>query len=343
MAGGQQAAQAKDRIPPVYIVYGKDRRRVTDTVEAICRKVLGEADRQVCLNEHDGLTAALADVLDDVRTAPFLWERRLVLVKDADHFIQRWREALEAYLDRPSATGVLLLAAKTFPPNTRLARRVAALGEAIACEPPSARALGPYLADYARQRHGLRLGPEAIEELIELAGADAGPLCPEVDKLAAYVWDPRQPPHEITAQDVQAAAGHNRRHTVFEVIDAMTENRPGLALQRLDQMLRQDRQAQYRAVGAFAWHFRRLYRARLLVQRGAPEAEILNKVRVWRSGREFLQQVRRLELPEIGRCLRRLLEIDVAGKTGGSLSLALAKFVVDFCQERGPSARTGGA
>ncbi len=322
------------KISPVTVIYGKERRLVTDQLEQIIETSLEGADPQLALSSYDGDTAELADVLDDLRTAPFLSPRRVVVVRNADAFITKYREALEAYVERPSPTGVFILTPESFPSNTRLAKAVAKSGTVIAFEPVKRHELPAFLNRYAQDRFGLTIGRDAANMLVELTGAEVGLLEAEIDKLSAYVNTPDNPNRTIRLEDVVALTGQNRQLTVFEVIDAMTAGQSGTALASLERMLNQDRNAQFTAVGAFAWHVRRLYDARLLLDAGMSKSEIPRKVRVWNQPDIFMRQVSRWRIEDIGALLQQLLEIDLAAKTGGDLRVALELLIVNFCRRR---------
>ncbi len=55
-----------------------------------------------------GRGTELADVLDELFTLPFFSQRRLVIVEDADTFVTKHRKELEAYVEGPSGSGILL-------------------------------------------------------------------------------------------------------------------------------------------------------------------------------------------------------------------------------------------
>ena len=327
-------AETKE-IPAIFVVFGKNHRAVTEQIEQITERVLGESDRQVSLRSFEGDQAELADVLDELRTLPFLSARRLVVVRDADEFISTYRQNLEAYLDTPSKTGVLLLVPASFSGKTRLAKKAKKLGVVISCEPVKAGDLPRYLASYARERHGLTLTPEAAALLVKLGGDDSGMLCSEVDKLAAYLAEPEQEKRRIEVEDVQALVGHNRQFNVFNVIGAMAQGQAGLALKLLEQMLSQDRNSQYKAVGGFAWHFRRLYNSRLKLDQGVSGHEITRTLKIWSQSESeaFLRQLKQLRIETIGRCLQSLMQIDLVSKTGGgTVRSGLEKLIVEFCR-----------
>jgi len=331
MAAKAKAAKNDTSRCPVYVIHGKDRRRVTDSADAIARQVLADADPQLSLSRLEGNNIELADVLDELRTLPFLSPCRLVMIKDADSFITKYRQPLEAYLEAPSPTGVLILLPESFPATTRLAKIAAKIGQVISCEPIKPKELARYLITYAKEQYGLKLNQEAAELLRELAGDDSGILCCEVDKIAAYLAGPDNPKTEITLNDVQAVVGHNRLYNVFHVIDALTAGKTAEALSLLNHMLNQDRDAQYTAVGAFAWHFRRLYQARILLDKKLSEGEIIRQSRIWANQEQFMQQVKKLKIEQLGSILEQLMRIDQASKTGaGSVRTGLEKLIVQF-------------
>ena len=186
---------------------------------ALIDRVLGDADRMLALTEYDGseASASLASVLDDLRTLPFLTDRRLVVVREADAFITRYRQELEDYLDSPSATGVLLLDCKIFPSNTRLYKRVAAVGEVTECKPIKAYAVPGWLTEHCRGVYGKRLDARAASLLCDQIGADLGLLDAELQKLALYVGERET----IGADDVEKLTGRCREEQVWDILSAI--------------------------------------------------------------------------------------------------------------------------
>jgi len=324
-------------IYPIYVIHGKDRRMIIDKLDEVLDEVLQDCDRQVSLSTYDGDLVLLPEVLDGLRTMPFLSPRRVIVIKDADDFISEHRRNLEKYLENPSPTGVLVLIAQSFPKTTRLTKRALSIGMVHSYDSVKPRALPGYVANYARKKYNLRLNNPTAELLVQLAGEDTGLLCGEVDKLATYVSDPKNKRTEITSEDVEALVGHNRHYSVFNVIDAMTVGDASQALNQLDTMLRQDRDAQFKSVGAFAWHFRRLYQAKLLQQQGVRNSDITKNLRIWPHPEAFIKQVNLLKIKEIGDCLQKLTKIDHAAKTGaGTVKGGLEKMIVHFCHSTKP-------
>jgi DNA polymerase III subunit delta len=329
MVAQRQSKRDASAAAPIYVIFGDDRRRVSDTLAEQLESLLAGADPQVALCTYQA-DAVWADVHDDLRTAPFLSPRRIVMVKDADEFITRYRQMIEDYLESPSTTGVLVMTAGKFPATTRLAKKAAKIGQVFPCTKVSSRELPGYLIDYAARTARLKLTSAAAGTLIELAGEDSGILVGEIDKLAAYLNEPGRSP-TIQPADVEQLVGHNRQYNVFAVIDAMLDQNADLALTRLNQMLDVDRDAEYTAVGAFAWHFRRLYAARVMLDRRQDPQAIIKSLRIWSRTDGFIRQVRRFSLRQIAGIIHRLVQIDYASKTGGStVRSGLEKLIVQL-------------
>lgn len=282
----------------IYVIYGKDRRLALEKLQTITDLVLA----------------------------------------DADPFITAYRENLEKYLDQPSQTGVLVLLPDSFPKTTRLAKRVGKIGGLICCEPVKPRELPNYLIGYAKDRHQLSLYRDGAEALVELIGEDANLLTNEIDKLAIYLATPQDSKTTIDLPTIHQLTGSNRPFNVFNVIDAMTIGQTALALRRLDQMLTRNREAQYTMIGAFAWHIRRLYNARLMLNRGQHPQAIIKQLRIWSQADRFIGQVKVLSLGKIAAILTELTDLDYAVKTSvRSVNAGLEKLIIGFAHSgRGP-------
>ena len=193
-------------IRPIYVVHGKDAFLQRINLRRIIAHVVRPDPDPMTLSEHDGETAELAAVLDDVRTLSLLSDRRLVIVRSADEFVKRHRAALEKYVASPCRSGVLTLVVDSWPRTTKLAKAVDQIGMAVACDPPPAAKLPAWLTTYAQQKHGRKLDPAAARKIIDLTGAELADLCNEVDKLAIYVG----PAPAILAADVDALVGQHQ-------------------------------------------------------------------------------------------------------------------------------------
>ena len=303
--------KAKKRLELIYIIAGKE-----TLVNAECDKLLGELiepqQRTMGLFKAEGSEVSASDVLDEVRTAPFLTERRVVLVKNADKFVSENRELLERYFDNPCPTGVLILTASNWDARTKLAKKLPEVGRLISTVQPKAPQIPYRLIQYAGDAHTKKLTKDAAELLIELTGDDLPRLYGEIDKLALFADSEKA----ITAGHIESLIGHNRLFGAFAVIDACLVGDVAKAVDRLRNMFAEDKSAEYTVVGAFAFHFRRMFNAKVMLEEGVRPAEIADRLRIWSNKDGFFLQVRRLPLKQLGENLQQLADIDYAIKTG---------------------------
>jgi len=298
----------------VYVIAGKDDALVGTRCQELLDALLDPAQRMTGLLSIDGAEAEIAGVLDELRTVPFLTDRRVVAVRGADRFVSAHREALERYFDKPSSTGVLVLAVSTWDARTRLAKKLPKVGKLIDASPPKRRELPAHLTQYALDKYKVRLARDAAGMLVELGGEELAQLYSEVDKLVIYARGEKT----VTAGHVESLIGHHRIYGAFEVIDAVIEGNASRAVERLRNMFEGDKNAEYTAVGAFAFHVRRMFNAKSLLEKGTPQRTVASQLRIWGNQKRFFAQLRRISLVQIGSLLEQLAGIDYAVKTGRS-------------------------
>lgn len=215
------------------VVNGDDVYLRRESIAALTRGLLGGEVDDLAITRFAGEKAGLADVLDEVRTLPFLVKRRVVIVDDADPFVTAHRKELEALVEGPKTAGALILVVKTWPGNTKLAKATAKSGLAVDCKTPDERELPQWLVTLARSRSRVKLHMNAAQLLVELVGAEIGLLASEVEKLAVSVGEAK----EITREDVARMVGAGRVDKVWSALDAATTGKAGDALADLDRLM----------------------------------------------------------------------------------------------------------
>jgi len=219
--------------PPqaAYVLHGADPYLLTQARAAVRAQTLGDAEPDLALLEVAGADAVLADVLDALRTPPFLAPRRLVVVREADPFVTASREALERYLETPSPGGSLCLEVAEWNETTRLAKRIAdpKVGILVACEVVPER-LPSWLQRQARESYGKTMTRAAVELLIESLGHDMASLLAAVESLALYA----DAAPTIDAPDVDALVARGRHEQIWTLCDALAQHRAPRALELLE-------------------------------------------------------------------------------------------------------------
>jgi len=316
---------------PVYVVHGPEvflkRQQVSDIIQG----VLGDANRAMAVSEYDGSSASLelAAVLDDLRTLPFMTGHRVVIVYDADTFITRYRQDLETYVEDPSPTGVLLMECRSFPGNTKLAKRVQKIGQAVKCEQISARSIPSWLLDRCKGQYRLKLDPAAATLLCNLIGDDLGLLDGELQKLSLYIGQRDR----ITVSDVQALTGHTREEKVWGILAAVAGGNQAQALQLWEEVWQTDRAASARALAGIAFTVRKLLNAKRAQEAGASLRELAGIL--FCDPRRAEAELSAFSADQLEEMLCRLLQADVAAKTSlASVRSSVEAFIVQMCGKR---------
>ena len=88
-----------------------------------------------------------------------------------------------------------------------------------------------WLRERARER-AVEIEPQAVEELVDLVGANLWALSSEVEKLGRYASG-----RSVTVDDVRLLTPQAREESIFGVVDAVMEGRAAPALLLIRRML----------------------------------------------------------------------------------------------------------
>ncbi|MEJ2646832.1 MAG: DNA polymerase III subunit delta [Sedimentisphaerales bacterium] len=314
----------------VYVIAGKEDSLVSSRCEQLLDFLIDPSQRATGFFSADPDSTSATEVLDELRTAPFLTDKRVVAVKQADDFISKNRELLETYFDNPCPTGRLVLTVHSWKSNTKLAKKLQNKGELITVNEPKRYQLPGQLAAYANDAYSKRLSRNAAELLIEITGDELTKLYGEIDKLALFADKDKT----ITEKHIESLIGHNRMFNAFSVIDSIIAGNAPEAIERLRGMFTEDKSAEYTVVGAFAFHFRRMFNARVLLDKGENFGQIIKKLNVWSNKDKFFDQLKRISLKQTGKYLQQLAETDYAIKTGRTQApVAMEQMVLSLAEK----------
>jgi DNA polymerase-3 subunit delta len=304
--------KAKPNLELVYVITGDEPTLVNAQYSELIDRLIPSQERATGLLLAEADKVSVSEVLDELHTLPFLTKKRVVVIRNADKFISANRETLEKYFENPCPTGILVLTVANWQGNTKLAKKLPHVGSLVKVEAPKGAEIPRRLVAYARDAYYKGLDYDAAELLTELAGDDITRLYTEIDKLAVYAANEKS----ITTAHVESLVGHNRLFDTFEVIDSCLQRKPIPAVERLRRMFEEDRSAEYTTIGAFAYHFRRLFNVKKMLQEGYSEYDIAKKLWLGRNKNAQLTLLKRLSLKQIGDQIQQLAATDYAIKRG---------------------------
>jgi len=253
----------KAKVQPVYVLHGEEAFLKRQVLAALRRLVLGSGDEGFGVSTFAGETAPFSAVHTELRTLPFLAQRRLVVIENADPFVTAQRARLEKYVTAPADTGVLVLDMHAWLTNTRLAKQLPDAA-VIACKAPANHKLPEWCVAWCKAHHGKEIVLAASRLLVDLVGPDMGLLDQELCKLATYVGDATR----IDSDTVDLLVGSSRAEKTWEIFTLIGNGQTGEALTFLDRLFDQGEEP-IRLLGAFSMQLRRLAQVARLHAQGA--------------------------------------------------------------------------
>lgn len=197
------------------------------------RSALEQAHTQIDVLTFDGLTAAVADVLDECRSFGLMHQHKLVVVDNADQLVKGDnRPFVERYAAAPSDTATLLLRCDLWH-RSNLDERIQQIGAIIKCEEPKPHEAVRWVADRARSRHDAPIDRDAAQALVDRVGLSLARLDSELAKLAVAAG----PGKPITLDHVHELVGASREEEAWSIQRELLSRDPARALRQLHTIL----------------------------------------------------------------------------------------------------------
>jgi DNA polymerase-3 subunit delta len=313
---------ARPRNPTAFLIVGADSHLRATHRQAVIGTVLPEGAREFAVTRFSSEHGRLAEALALAATRPMLSPRQVILLTEADALPEDDLPLLEAYFAAPAEFTVLVFEAAKLDRRTRAARLLEDNCELLDAGSPDDAGATDAAARYAREL-GLRMGREALEDLMFAVGTDQGSLRSEVAKLRAYVGEGR----EATPDDVAAVVRPAREFSVFALVDLLADRRGAQALALLHRLLEAGENP-VGMVGLLAWLYRQLLVARSLsAETPAWKANQSLRAPAARVP-ELLRQARRFTAEELRAAFAALREADSHLKSGAPNPEAILETLV---------------
>lgn len=329
----------------LYILNGPDRFSARERLGAIRRELDADGALADSVSRFDE-TAAIDEVIAAARTpGGFFSKHRLVVVEG---LLSRFGETrrgrargrrpgagaedeaarlVDALSGLPEDTTVVLI--DDVPPGHPLLQDLAPHANVIAMAVKPAREVRSW-AEARVRAQGASILPDALDRLVELVDArHLGVLAQDIDKLVTYCGG-----RPIGAGDVEALVSGARERRIFDLTDAVVAGQSERAL-RLSQQLSQGDQPPPLQVSMLVRHYRQLIQAQNLMAAGAAPPEIAARMGIGSAyvANKLQDQARRFTAARLEAAYRRLLEADVAFKTGRlDVETALELLIVELSE-----------
>lgn len=331
-------------LSPVYLFYGEESYLRDRLVEKFKATLLPPEVRDFNLDIVDGREIRFDALVNTASTLPFLAEKRLVIVQNAEFFKAKKKntparqeaddsgssqeEPLIRYLENPStATCLIFLGDEGIDKRKRIYKLVEKAGQIVHF--PLLK--GQELTNWIKERvnsQGREISREALQYLVMAVGSNLQLLEKELEKLLTNLGEEA----EISLSQVETMVSKQADITVFQLIDAVAEKRFPAAMEYVRDLLFQGQQPVL-IISLLARQFRLIWLANLYLSQGYSESQVASNLQVKpyvvskcsRQGRNFRQD-------DLRRAYRILLETDHNIKTGKQESVvALEMALIKLC------------
>jgi DNA polymerase-3 subunit delta len=303
-----------------YIFYGGDELSRDEALRAILARVPDPAMAELNTTRLDGRKLTYSELHHACNAMPFLADRRIVIV---DGLLDRLKTGPKELADHlrdelgnlPQTTRLFLVEGDKIDKRLavwKTAQQLAEQNKGVIKE--FAAPDKDTLPQWVRQRiqqHGGKIEPRAAEELATYLPDDLRLLDAELDKLVTYA---RERP--ITLHDVHLLVPYAAEANIFEMADAIGRRDLRGAMARLQRLLA-DGEHPLRLLPMISRQVRILLQLKELSAAGATANELREKLGLAPFViNKTLPQTKNFSMEELERAFERLLETDVAIKTG---------------------------
>jgi DNA polymerase-3 subunit delta len=337
-----------------YVFHGPDEFSRAEFVAELQSRMGDPAMATLNTTYLDGRKATLEELRHACDSIPFMAERRLVIAEGFLSRLQPQRRSGAGERGEKEKAGPapgrerelerLLEYLPTLPETTRLVfvenelldgkHAVLKLAEQLGSGhvkefvAPSRDALQQWIIERAASKDG-NIGPRAAQALASYVGDDLRLLDQELEKLLSYVGGARP----VSEDDVHLLTPYVRETSIFDMIDAVREGDGREALSLLHRLLDEGKAPLY-LFAMIVNQFRTLIQVKGLLGRNKSGQEIARELKLHPyAAQKAVQQARSFSQEQLRRIYSRLLETDLAIKTGQmSDLLALDMLVVDLCR-----------
>ncbi len=202
-------------------------------IERFVNATVDPSVRDLAYTVFHGDDAKPREIVQEARTVPFLADRRVVLVRNADRFgADSGADAILEYIEKPCDMTTLLMVAGQIDRRTRFFKACEKSGAVIECPMLTERDAAEWAVSEARAR-GKILPADVAKELVRRSGAHLSDVNNALNIVVAYVGDREK----IAESDVTAACADVAEEEIWALTDAIAESQIPKALESLRKLM----------------------------------------------------------------------------------------------------------
>ncbi|MBI4733853.1 MAG: DNA polymerase III subunit delta [Rubrobacteridae bacterium] len=266
-AGSKPAAKQNKGLKSVYLIHG-DKKIIEEALARLKKRVSAQFDLEFNYDQFNGASTAASEIIYSANTLPFMSEKRLVVVKDADKLPAADIAQLVKYVEKPSETTCLVLVANTVSKSSKLYKAVDKNGEVaeykLSVSPQT------WIKKEFKDR-GILVSDSVARYLTHVVGSDLQRLTVEIEKISLFVSTDRI----IEPSEIDLVISKTTETSIFNLSDAIGERNPAKAISILHSLFQQ-KEAPLSILAIIARHYRMLLRTKVWVEDGRDNKYVID-------------------------------------------------------------------
>jgi DNA polymerase III subunit delta len=211
------------KIQPLYFIHGDEPYYIEKIIDELEQVVVPEAEKGFNQFMLFGKDIEVGTILNSARRFPFMAERQLVMVKEAQQISgldnKEKNAMLEEYALRPLSSTILAICFQgSFDSRKALLKAFDKNGVIVHCKKLYDNKLPDWVGEYARTK-GMKISIKAVQMLVENIGNDLKRITSEIDKIMLNL----KANEEVSAAVVEKFVGISKEYNVFELQKAFTQ------------------------------------------------------------------------------------------------------------------------
>ena len=297
-------------LKPVYIIYGKEKLLLEEAVGRLKKKLSNVVDLTLNYEEFRGAETSVDIILGAANTPPFLSDKRLIVVKEADKL--KASDELINYLEKPPPFTHLILMAAKIDKRSRLFKTAKKEGYDYEFKSPNRREMPGWIGERFLKK-GKKISRDAVNYLCLNLDNDLMRMQSEIEKICLYHENRK----ELNLDDIRPLIKKSSESSIFELVDLIGKRQEGKALDVLNNLIQSGDKL------PFIFHmmlrqFRLLLKTKVLLEvRKIPHSKLIQELNLHPFVvSNYREQSRNFTIEQLKKAHKLFLEAEVDLKTG---------------------------
>jgi len=223
-------------------------------VEAVTAKHVDPTMKDLCYNAYYADEADPAEIVSVAQTFPFLAERRVILVNNAERYDSASAAgALLGYLAEPAETTLLVFVASQVDRRSKFFKACDKAGLLVECPALNEREVLTWVRDEVAAQ-GKRIEGGAVRELVSRAGTQLSDVVNAITLVCNFVGEK----DTVSEDDVAAACADVAEEEIWALTDAIASSNSDRALRVLRE-IKDLGKSEFEIMGSINWLLKSAY------------------------------------------------------------------------------------